>query len=202
METFFNSNLFAGFSTILTGLIAWLIYENTKANQKINAAIIILSEIQNAELAIDSIKQNKIINDYTSVMPNNSWYQYKHLFVKDFDVDGVKLLDFFFLNCSLSENQIKIFKNYETLAREEEVKIIQHKLLELADKYKDGGKIESNNEYVKHKNAILEIFHNETYWFQPNAAKNKVVEYISTIKPIINTNVGVKLKKIANMDKN
>jgi hypothetical protein len=177
--------------------MAWWIYRQTKAGQKTDAAIILLSEIKNAESTVDNIKQNKVINDYTSILPSNSWYKYKHLFVKDFDTDEIKLLDFFFLNCSLSEEQIKIFKNYESLAKEEEVKIIQHKLLELADKHKDGGKIELNIGYQQHKNLILEIFHNETYWFQPNASKNKVVEYISTIKPIINTSVGVKLKKIA-----
>ncbi len=197
MEIFLN--LFGGFATILTGFIAWRIYVATKKSHKVDAARILLSEIRNAEESIDGIKKNKVINDYTSVLPNNSWHMYKHLFVKDFDTDEINLIGSFFLGCSLSEKQVNIFKDFELLAKEEDIKIIQHKLLELADKYRDGGEKEQNQEYQEHKNAILKIFHNETYWFQPHAPKNKVVEYISTIEPIINTNVGQKLKQIAEL---
>lgn len=197
MTIFFESNFFMGLATIFTGIIAGLIYWRTKRSQKRDATHIIISEIRNAELSIKRIKETKIINDYTSILPINSWSTYKHLFVKDFDMDEFRSIDSFYLNCVLSEKQVGIYNNFNTVSSEEKSKIIQHKLLELAEKYKDGGNATSNKDYIAHKNKILDIFHTESYWYEAYAPKNKVIEYINSIEFILNSRVGEKLVKIS-----
>jgi hypothetical protein len=194
---FFETNLFIGLSTIFTGLVAGLVYWITKRSQKKDATHIIISEIRNAELSIKRIKETKIINDYTSILPVNSWATYKHLFVKDLDVDEFRSIDDFYLNCFLSEKQVAIYNNFNTVSSEERAKIIQHKLLELADIYKGKGNVSSNKEYMDHKNQILEIFHTESYWYEAYAPKNKVLEYINSIEFILNSRAGEKLTKMS-----
>jgi len=158
-----------------------------------------LSEIRTAESEIKNIKQNNKISDYTTVLPTNSWESYKHLFIKIFDVDEFRLVDYFYVSCELAEKQINLYKNYETIATQEKIKEIQHKLLELADKYREGEKIENNEDYKEHKNQILEIFHNEAYWFQPHTSLRKTIGYIENIEFILSSSAGIKFKKKAKL---
>lgn len=189
---------FGSIATIITGLIALLLYYLSKRSYKSNAARIILAEIRVAESSVAKIKETKVINDYTSIMSRSSWNDYKHLFVRDIDSDELKNIDVFYLHCSLAEKQIGIYVNFDTIGSNERAKIIQHKLLELADTYKDGGQPNSNIQYQEHKNKILEIFHHEPYWYEAYAPKNKVIEYISAIQLVLNTTAGEKLRKISN----
>ncbi|MBP6908365.1 MAG: hypothetical protein KBB75_00905 [Candidatus Pacebacteria bacterium] len=192
-----NSNFFSGLATIITGAIAFLVYKLAKRSEKINASRIILMEIRNAEFSINRIKETGVIDDYVSILPQNSWKRYKHLFVKNFNNDEFRLIDQFYLKCSLSEKQVSIFNDFLTISSQEKTRIIQGKLLELIDLYKDDGLIEDNQNYKKHKDKILTLFHNESYWYEGNSPKLKILKYINTIEFILSSNVAQKLQKIS-----
>src|SRR3989344_3342116 len=90
---FFNSAFFAGFATILTGFIAYLVFLKQKGDEKLKAARIVLVEVIDGENLFSEIKSNGIIN-LTNIrrLPfGNSWNKYKYVFAKDLDGNELKL---------------------------------------------------------------------------------------------------------------
>lgn len=188
MDYFFQY-IFGGLTTLFTGLIAWIIFLWEKKDRKIKASIIILNDIYRAENAIRNIKNNKIINDYTSILPLNQWEQYQYLFVKNFDENELNKITSFFKSCTLAEENIISFKTFLNHAIVQKAKSIQDKLLEL---------IESNNEdeYKIKKSNIVSSFEKEDYYFSPLSPREKIIEHIGNIDQLSLSSVGVKFKKI------
>lgn len=54
---FLNSVFFTGFATILTGVIAYVIFLRQKSEERLKAARVILVEIRDCELLFDGIKK-------------------------------------------------------------------------------------------------------------------------------------------------
>ena len=191
---FLNSNMFIGFSTILTGTVAIGIFIRRRMQEKRDAARIILMEIRNAESKIKEIRSSATITDFTSVLPNNSWPNYSHLFAQDLDRDELDLVNSFFSRSTLVEREVNKFTNSLTIAMEEKEKLLQAKLIELANEGK------TSEEYETKKNKLLEIAHNEGYYFSPTAPLNKITGYLQDFPLITSSNIGRKLKKIADME--
>ncbi len=187
---YFFQNIFNGAATLVAGLVAWVIYLYNKRDKKIEAANIILNEIYVAEREIDNINKNKSISDYTFILPSNHWDEFQHLFVKNFDSDELRKTSDFFKACSLAEESVNLFKSYLPRAMDQKARYIQDKLLDLMEKNTD------KKEYEKEKERILEIFHEESYWFLPSAPKEKLFDYMQNINPVSMTSIGVKLKNM------
>lgn len=190
MWNYFFQNIFNGATTLIAGSVAWLIYLYNKKDRKVEAATILLDEIRIAEREIDNIKKNKAISDYTFILPSNHWDEFQHLFVKNFDPDEMQKISDFFKACSLAEESTKLLRSYLPASMDQKVRNIQDKLLELIEK------TTNKEEYEKEKERILKIFHDENYWFLPNAPKEKLIDYLQNINQLSLTSIGVKLKNI------
>src|SRR5216683_2966924 len=93
---FFTSNFFVAVATILSVTAILWVYKMQKNDEKLKAARIILVEIIDSENLLDNLKTNRInIINIRQILPVNSWNKYKHLFAKDFDSRGLKLIDNF-----------------------------------------------------------------------------------------------------------
>ncbi len=190
MDWNFFENIFNGFATLATALTALIIYLYNRRDRKVEAASILLNEINIAEREINNIKQNKAISDYTFIIPSSHWEEFQHLFTKNFDSDELRVISDFFKSCSLAEESTSLLKSYLPIATNKKSTYVQEKLLDLMEKYAE------TKEYEKEKDRILKIFHAENYFFLPNDPKTKLVEYTQNINSISLTSIGTKLKDI------
>ncbi|QSH39059.1 hypothetical protein JXR01_01975 [Candidatus Kaiserbacteria bacterium] len=183
-------DMFNGIATLVAGLFVWLIYIYGKRDKKKEAATILLNEIYTAEREMNNIKKNKIVSDYTFILPSNHWNDFQHLFTKNFDADEMNKMSEFFKACSLAEESIKLIKSYLVIAMDQKSRVIQDELITLI------GKSEDFNVYKEEKEKILNIFHKEDYWFAPSAPKEKLFDYLENIDQLSLSSVGGKLKSI------
>lgn len=196
---YFFKNIFSGFATFLSVLAIIWVYKSQKRDKKMEGARVLLAEIRNAENGLDEIKKTGVISDLTFVLPSNSWEKSQHLFIKDFDQDELRLMNTFYYTCASLEKQIQRIKSYLPLSNEEKVKLVQQKLLELAEKYKNStNNFDRNSDYQKEKRQVLDnLFYQEADWFVPKAPTNSLASEISLIRYISTSSCDVKLKRIA-----
>ena len=187
METILNILLVIG------AFAAFGVYYWQKKDEKKKAALVLLMEIRNAELQIQHLKESGAISDYSSILPSSSWQKFGYIFVKDFDRDELVLVNNFYNSCQLAETEIKQLRDALSVAMNEKMKIIQHKLLELMANATD------KESYTTQKEKLLDLFHKEDYWFLPNAPKEKLLRYLQNIILVMTSSAGQKLKKIAGM---
>ena len=70
-------------------------------NEKQAAAVIIVLDIRSAERIIREIKERFIVDRHIrSILRENNWAKYKHLFAKDFTQDDLLAFDRFFDGCN------------------------------------------------------------------------------------------------------
>jgi len=202
MIVFFNSNFFVALSTILIGSAVIFIYKDQKKREKKYAATVMLMEIRNAEYAVEQFKRTNLSTGI-SILPNNSWQKFNHLFVKDLDRDELDSINNFYNQCSLAEIELRKFNSFLPLAMEEKAKAIYNKLLELADKYSNKG-VENNlkegSEYSKEKRSLLDTYYKDQEWFLPAGPQQQLNVYINNIKFITTSTLGKKLKSIAGIN--
>lgn len=183
----------ATFGTLLSVFVAIVLYLWKVRQDKRNAARILLMEIRNAESTLDVIKESGAVAETTFVMPVSSWSKFQHYFVKDFDKDELDDLNHFYNLCILIQKEVNRMKDQLPLSNEEKIKLTQHKLLELAEKYAD-----DNTKYLDRRRAVLyETFFKEEEWFEPKLPKLRILQHLGNVKPILTTTTGQKLKKIA-----
>jgi hypothetical protein len=187
---YFFQYIFSGTATLLAGTIAWIIYLYGKRDKKIEAATILLKEIHSAEREIENIKKNKVITDYSSILPSNHWEYVQHLFVRTFDTDELGKVTEFFKSCYLAEESLKLIRSYLPISMDQKTRSIQEKLIQLIADSTD------KTDYEAKKKKILDLFHAENYWFLPNTPAQKVIDYIHNIDQLSLSPVGIKLKKI------
>ena len=196
---FFNSSFFIAIVTIITGAMVILVYLDQKQQEKKNATVIILMEIRNAESAIDNIKRSKDLRT-VSILPNNSWTRFNHLFVKDLDRDELDAIDSFYRLCSLAEIELRRINSFLPLAMEEKAKAIYNKLLELSQKYSNNtpeDNLKSDSDYSKEKRHLLDTYYKDEEFFIAYQPSRNLINDISNIKFIMNSPIGQKLKSIA-----
>ena len=179
-------------ATLLAAIVALLVYWLHRKDEKKKAAIILLSEIRDAEHSIGEVQRTGLVSDYTSILSGNHWKEYQYLFATTLDPDEIDLISNFYKSCEVIEQQVSLIKNYLPMATEHKVRLTQEKLLELADHFPN--KVDFDTE----KDRILDksFWPNEA-WFDPNAPKLKLVNYINGVQVVISSNAGSKLKRIA-----
>jgi hypothetical protein len=197
---FLNSNSFAGFATLFTGLIALLVYFRQKSEEKVKAARIILTEIRNAEREVQEISSRldaQPMEDFPSVLPINSWKVYSHLFARDFDSDELELLTNFYGNCEQIEEYVRRHNNFFWITTEERTRVVQNKLADIViGSLKEDGEVDSNK-LASYKKSILDVYTNEPYAYAPAKTIDRLKNLVRESARITVTTAGTKLKKVA-----
>lgn len=198
---FFNSNFFVSLSTFLTGLAAFIVYKLQKRDEKKNASRIILSEIRNAESKLELVKKRikgSSYEDFPSVLPNNSWVKFSHMFAKDFDQDGLDSINNFFSNCQSIDEMAGKDNNFFWITAEERAKVVQQQLPQIIVAALDAttNQIDQNRLKVL-KETFLDTISNETYAYAPKKTVNAITTLIDNTQKLTNTPVGEKFKKLA-----
>lgn len=189
MDYFFQY-IFSGLATLVTGMVAWLVYLYNKRDRKIEIATIILNDIVAAEREIHNIRTNKVVNDYTYILPVNHWEESQHIFIKNFDSDELSRISNFFKICSLTEESLKLMRSYLPIAMEQKVRVTQDKLIELASNTND------KSEYASKKSKVLGVFEPEDYWFSPNTPRLNLINFLQDVEQLSLSSIGTKFKII------
>ena len=87
MENYLNSNIFTGLATMITALIAIVLYYWEQKKKKRDASKIIVQEIRRAEDIINEYKEHGAYKFTKKIIATNSWAKNIHLFVGNLDQD-------------------------------------------------------------------------------------------------------------------
>ncbi len=200
-----GSNWIVAIATVVAVFVG---FDIQKQEEKKNAATIVLMEIRDAENSIEELKNSdlKTVNfNEVAVLPINSWSKFNHLFVKNLDRDELDFLNDFYKKCFLTENAIKALQENFSIAIQEKAKTIYPKLLVLAEKHSNKTFEENrkgDSAYSKEKQAILDTYYRDSESFVPDAPRENLRKYITTIRFITNSPLGEKLKQMAGMRTN
>jgi hypothetical protein len=209
MGSFFMETLliiatfFTGFATIGTVFVAWRVYLSQKADQKVNAARIIISEIRIAERNVDDISflLQRGQNDFPNVLTESNWKKSAHLFARDFDQDELDSINNFYNTCEIIQDAAKRDNEYFWLATENISRESQRKLVDLIEQSVDSKTMKFNKAKLDRlKVAIIDNYTNFPFLYAPRKTLVTLTTYTQKIQKVSTSSVGIKLKKIAKLN--
>lgn len=109
---------------ILTGFLAFAVYFLQKKAEKRNAAILVLSQINELKEKISKVTEiisgNQLnlteIYETLDILNDNQWNKYKHLFASKIDSNSIRIIDRFYESVSLIREQLVLAKNIQQQA--------------------------------------------------------------------------------------
>lgn len=204
MSTFLG--LFSGVATMITGAIAIMIYFYQKNDAKIQAARVLLIEIRTAEERVAQIKEqiaNNSINDLPSVLTSNNWKTHSHLFVSDFDVDEMKLINSFYDCCEIIEDFSKRNNNFFWITTEEKARVLQRMLANtIEEKLRENSSqdIESFKKSIDLKRDFIRAaFDQHGFIYTPQKTIDEINKHLSKVPILTTSSLGLTLKRIAKL---
>ena len=117
----FISNNWDKIGMILVGFIAIRVYKMQKKDEKKNAAILVVTQIDDLKNKItdivEIINNNKLdavsIYETLDILEENQWNKYKHFFVSDIDLKSLRIIDNFSAGVSLIREQLVLSKKLQ-----------------------------------------------------------------------------------------
>ncbi len=194
-------NQTGAFATVLTAVVAFLIYRRSKADELESAVRIIVLEIKESERIIKNLVEVKnsgslsYPNDLVKVTPLKGWVRYSHLFMKKLNNDEYDQLNDYFKKCEVLEKYIEKNHNFFWITTEERARINEQ----------TGGKLAYDQpmlepaEFLEKLNAILTTCFTNT-GYVPTGIKMQIDRTLNSIALVTMTPVWNKLKMIAKYD--
>jgi hypothetical protein len=116
--------------TPFLGLVAIYVYWRTKKDAKKSAAAIIIMDIRHAEQVVLSIKERNLIDrNVKSILQENNWIKYKHLFVNNISSDDFLSFNRFFDSCVEIADARKRMKDVFYTSVNAKATLMQQKIL-------------------------------------------------------------------------
>lgn len=191
-------NQTAAFATVITAIVAFIIYKKSKTDELENTVRIIVLEIKESERVIKDLIEIKnsadrvYSQDLLKVTPLKGWIRYSHLFMKKLNNDEYDQLNGYFKKCEVLEKYIEKNHNFFWITTEERAR--QNEIVAAKLAYDNPGfKIE---EFRSKVDSILNLcFSNTSY--TPAGIKTQIDRILNSTTLITTTPVWNKLKKIA-----
>ncbi|MGY0146177.1 hypothetical protein [Edwardsiella tarda] len=214
--------------TVVSGLFIFQLQRNeqnrkadeSKSEEKERLAAIIYSEINNAQLAINSIEANNINNkrqnitraiineDSPVVLVSESWNKNKHLFIRDLKKEHFEVIDGSFNAAIQAEDcrkwAVELFRGQALQKASSRINIIslisKDLVMErLATKYKISQTKLTTDEQIVNARQEAEISFSKlmdgpSNLFMPTELNHRAELALQQFKPIINTPAGEALK--------
>lgn len=218
--TEFAKALIPSLATASTAIAAYLIYLKQRRDDLQRIAATIYFEIQEADNAINRIKEQSPVNKYTSpineqsppVLPYNSWMTNKHLFSKLLPMDLFITLNSSFEAASEAEDcrkwALSIFREQAKQKATSNVDAVVNyrinSVLKCINK-KQFGVIKTNTDSIDYNDIIKDEVHFKMLvdrpmnLFHPDELNIKSQQAIYKYKNIINSPSGEALRKLARL---
>lgn len=195
--TFFNSNFFVALSTIITVAGAVWAYKLQKIQEKRQIARLLVSEIRKAEIGIEKLVEHASDVEFPviTVLPQNSWNEYSHLFTGDFNQDdSIQINNFYDIAREIEYivrrgNKIDRF----LIQVEQRSGAIQSTIMNLLAASPDDKAAATNFENFKKRIDIGK------YHYAPTGFQSDLNELLRNYRPILETHAGTILKKVAKL---
>lgn len=212
MNELLNSNFLQTIVTAAAGLVGIYIYLKRRHDGKKDIANAIVLEIQNAERAIDKVKDATRRNNLdvdVSVMPSESWTANKQLFVRVFDRDEWDQVTEFYNKAALIDQALKYsreaFSNDVEQIRANKQRILADIALGVVDDIEENAQSVSAEDEQKYRNWVgmkasafddLYMQQQGVFAYVPQKHLEDVKLYLKDMPLLSTSSVGLKLKKI------
>jgi len=189
----------AAFATIITAIVAFFIYKNSKSDELENAVRIIILEIKESERVIKDLNEIKnsgavsYPNDLIKVTPLKGWVKYSHMFIKKLNNDEYDQLNDYFKKCDVLERYIEKNHNFFWVTTEERAK--QNEIMGAKLAY-DKPNLKPD-EFRTEVDRLLAIYFTNTTGYTPAGIKTQIDRNLNSMVMITTTPVWNKLKSIA-----
>jgi hypothetical protein len=193
LKSFLNSS----FLLALVGAGIFLVYDWQKGDEVTKAARLLIIEIRASETVITSLRDNNLnVSLLTkSVLTQNSWKKYNHLFTKKLNMDELNLITRFYNLAELSQKQLDFLYESQVAQVNEKLMSIQRKIVEMA-----ANKTITKEEFEATKKHFLELIGPDNSISTPNDPKKKLSQLfdnITALGSITNSSAFEEIKKIA-----
>jgi hypothetical protein len=198
------------------GLVAFILYQKQKNDERKVAATIILLEIQYAEdhlgTAKESIIKDNLIKEDIFLLPTSSWDKYKYLFVGDFNDKSLADISLFFEKCKAYDKVVS-YNNSFFEKNEEQIRTNLHAaladytksyMLELTTAKTQKQIDAAHDDYKKLIDGYAAQFMEEVtsstsqYFYRPVKPLNDAKVIVNTLRTdISSSNMGTTLRNIS-----
>lgn len=174
---------------VLVGLTALVVYWITKRGERRDAANILMMDIVRAEEVILLVREKNMLDmAQKTILTENNWTKYRHLFVSKLSYLEVVALNRFFDACTaIDAAQERMVAIYDA-GLGAKATIIQEKIFSIQNLSTSKGQLE------KQKN-IAQV-DQETHMFSPTQPREIMIRTINSMDTLVNTPVFAKLQKI------
>ncbi len=191
-------NQTGSFATILTAIVAYLIYRKSKSDELENAVRIIILEIKESERVIKNLREikssgNLYPNDLVKVTPLKGWVRYSHLFMKKLNNDEYDQLNDYFKKCEVLEKYIEKNHNFFWITTEERAK--QNEIMGAKIAYEKPSL--TDEDFTIELDKTLKLYFSNTSAYTPAGIATQLDRNLNSITLITVTPVWNKLKLIA-----
>lgn len=176
--------------TFVVGLAAYVVYWQTKRNEKKNAATIVIMDIRHAEQVVLSILEKGMIDkSIKNILYENNWDKYKHLFASHFSYDDFAAFNRFFDSCVEIADARKRMGEVFYANINAKASIAQQRIFGIDNLSAPEGQ-------TKKQQVIAEI-NGEKFVFDPEEPKARILQSLQLMGRLSNTVAFEKLKKQA-----
>lgn len=147
-------------------------------------------DVRHAEQVVSSLLEKNLVDRHIKPMfLENNWNTYKHLFASDFSQDDFEAFNRFFLACAEVSEARRVMNEIFYAGLQEKAACVQQMLLG----------IDSLNpeDFDDKRKSIISRVNSETFVFDPDEPKERVLRNLSFLGRISTTVAFHKLKKIA-----
>lgn len=185
------SDIVTGAVTFIVGLVAILVYWMQRRSEKEAAATILVMDIRHTEQVIAAVlERNSFDNAMGRPVGFNNWEKYKHFFAKDLSSDEFSAFNRFFFACGEIAGARDDMRRIFMPGLEAKGAAIQSLLCGLDPLDPD---------YPNKRSAIINTSGSESYVFDPQEPKDRIVRSIQIMGRLTQNPGFAKLKKIAKM---
>lgn len=188
--TFQITDILNALVTLAVGLVALLIFKLQKADERQNAARIIVADVRHAEQVVLSMLERNHVDTWSKDLTReNNWAKYKHIFAGVLSSDDLVAFNRFFLAAAQMSDALARMREIHYAGLDEKSRIAQQKLAELpmSDEvtYQDG------------VNAIMAAINRSAPLFEPNEPRARYFMNLQQMGRLSTTPGFSVLRKIA-----
>ena len=181
---------FNSITTLVVGSVALVVYWLTKRAEKRNAATIVVMDIRHAEQVVRAVLEKGAIDRTVgTILSENNWGKYKHLFASDFSYDDFAAFNRFFDACvEIADARVRMNEVfYANLSAK--ASIAQQKIFSLENPSSPDGE--------QAKQAVIAQLNGEHFVFDPDEPKARILRSLQLVGRLSNTVAFEKLKRAA-----